>query len=168
MDTTAFWTLIEKSREGAEDCESQAERLGALLGKLKPEEIVAFDDHFASFLDKSYRWDLWAVAYIVHGGCSDDSFEYFRCWLIGQGREYYEVALKSPERAAENIELGEYAECEDLLYAASQAYEALTGKEEMPPRARSRPSTPAGTRWDEAQVQTLYPKLAKRFEFGEA
>jgi hypothetical protein len=166
MDTNAFWDVIEKSRKGADDCEAQAEQLAALLGKLPPPEIVDFQKHFTKLIDEAYRWDLWAVAYIVHGGCSDDSFEYFRCWLIGQGRKYYEAALLDPERAVDNVEPGDYAECEDLLYVASQTYQEVTGDEEMPAYARSRPSEPVGTSWDEDKVQELYPKLAKRFEYG--
>ncbi len=40
---------------------------------------------------------------VVNGGCSDDGFEYFRGWLIGQGGAYFEAALKDPERAADNV-----------------------------------------------------------------
>ena len=38
-------------------------------------------------MDDSYRWDLWGAAYLANGGCSDDGFDYFRGWLIGQGRK---------------------------------------------------------------------------------
>lgn len=34
-----------------------------------------------------YRRDLWAAAYIIGGGCSDDSFIDFRAGLIAQGHE---------------------------------------------------------------------------------
>ena len=137
------------------------------LGRLKPAEIIEFDKHFTKCLDDSYRWDLWAVAYIIHGGCSDDSFDYFRCWLIGQGRAYYEAAMETPEKAADNAQPGEPAQCEDLLYAAASAYEAATGHDEMPHRRRERPAEPAGKQWEQDQVGQLYPELAKKFEFGE-
>ncbi len=163
MDNNTFWQLIEKSRKRAEDCEEQAENLIALLAKMPPSDIVEFDKHFHKCLDNAYRWDLWAVAYIVHGGCSDDSFEYFRCWLIGQGQIYFEAALENAESAANNIEPGEDADGESLLYAASQAHEEATGEEEMPDYERARPAEPAGTPWDEEKVDELYPKLAKKF-----
>src|SRR6188768_3710411 len=139
MDIAKFWDYIEKSRKDSTECEEQAEALISLLSKLKKNEIVAFKNHFNKCLDDAYRWDLWAVAYIVHGGCSDDSFEYFRCWLIGQGREYFEAALADAERAADNVEPGEDAECEDLLYAAVSAYESVAGHDEMPSDPRKRP-----------------------------
>jgi hypothetical protein len=167
MDIGQFWDFIEKSRKESQECEEQAEALIASLSKLKKAEIVAFKNHFNKCLDDAYRWDLWAVAYIIHGGCSDDSFEYFRCWLIGQGRQYFEAALASPEKAADNAEPGEEAECEDLLYAAVSAYESVAGHDEMPSDPRKRPSKPAGEQWDEDDVGKLYPKLAKKFEFGD-
>lgn len=167
MDIKQFWDYIEKSREEADECEEQAEALTAALSKLKKNEIVDFQKHFSKCLDDAYRWDLWAVAYIIHGGCSDDSFEYFRAWLIGQGRKYYEAALAAPEKAADNVDPGDDAECEDLLYAAASAYESVTGHDELPAYPRNQPGEPAGTRWDEENVGKLYPQLAKRFEFGD-
>jgi hypothetical protein len=161
MDLAEFWTLIGKSR--AADCEEHAENLSELLGRKPAQEIIDFDRLFRERLDEAYRWDLWAVAYIVNGGCSDDGFEYFRSWLIGQGRAYFEAALREPERAADNARPGAEAECEDLLYAAAGAYESKTGDSDMP-RARAKaPAGPAGEPWDEDGVEELYPALAKKF-----
>jgi glutathione S-transferase len=87
--------------------------------------------------------------------------------LIGQGRRYFEAAQASPERAAVNAVPGEYAQCEDLLYVANRAYEAVTGKEDMPRSKRSRAAEPAGVEWDEDKVEKLFPQLAKRFEYGD-
>jgi hypothetical protein len=42
MDTSAFWHLIEKSRDESSRCEEQAERLVELLRNLNPEDIVEF------------------------------------------------------------------------------------------------------------------------------
>jgi hypothetical protein len=47
---------------------------------------VSFERHFTQRLADAYRWDLWGLAYQLNGGCSDDGFVYFRCWLLGQGR----------------------------------------------------------------------------------
>jgi len=44
----------------------------------------------------SYRVDLWGAAYLINGGCSDDAFEYFRGWLIVQGRGTYERIVADP------------------------------------------------------------------------
>jgi hypothetical protein len=37
------------------------------------------------------------VAYQLNGGCSDDCFVYFRCWLLAQGRASWEAALGDPD-----------------------------------------------------------------------
>ncbi|WP_449342020.1 DUF4240 domain-containing protein [Streptomyces aurantiogriseus] len=37
--------------------------------------------------DRAYTWDLWGAAWVLLDGASDDAFDFFRCWLIGQGRE---------------------------------------------------------------------------------
>ncbi|MFC9245678.1 DUF4240 domain-containing protein [Streptomyces sp. NPDC057136] len=44
---------------------------------------------------------LWAAAYVINGGCSDDGFDYFRGWLIAQGREVFERTAADPDALAE-------------------------------------------------------------------
>jgi len=66
-------------------CQAQAGRLTAMLEQLAPEGIVSFDEHFWLRLAEAYRWDLWGLAYQLNGGCSDDCFVYFRCWLLAAG-----------------------------------------------------------------------------------
>ena len=42
---------------------------------------------------------LWDAAYLINGGCSDDGFDYFRGWLVDQGRETFERCLAEMRRA---------------------------------------------------------------------
>jgi hypothetical protein len=164
MTQDQFWNLIEQSRVASTECEAQTEALTAILAKLPVDDIVAFDHTFREHVHRAYRWDLWAVAYIINGGCGDDGFDYFRCWLIGQGQSYYEEALKSPERAANNAVPGDITECEELAYASNYAYEKVTGAE-MPVIFGSHPApaAPAGEPWEEEDLETLYPELYARF-----
>ncbi len=161
MDMDQFWDLIEQSRHGAEDCDEQAGKLKILLTALQPDDIQSFDRLFWDRLFESYRWDLWAVAYIINGGCSDDSFGDFRAWLIARGKEVYEAALQNPETAAKGVKADE-AECEAITYAALYAYQEKTG-EEMPVPELNFPEDPRGEPWTEADLPQLYPKLWKRF-----
>ena len=46
--------------------------------------------------------DVWAAAYLIGGGCSDDSFIDFRARLISQGRGWYQKAADSPGNLAEH------------------------------------------------------------------
>ncbi len=161
MQTDIFWKLIEKSKLDANDCAGQADNLSQLLDELEPQEIISFDEHFNQKLVETYRWDLWAVAYIVNGGASDDGFLYFRGWLIAQGKDYFELALANPENAAKNAVVGDFNECEDILYVARRAYEEKTGDEI--PIMLAEPPQPVGESWEEDDVEQKFPKLAQKF-----
>ncbi len=100
MDVEQFWEIVRKSKRGAGDCDTLAEQLAARLEKLDPQDILAFDQHLRQRLAEAYRWDVWAVAYIINGGSSDDEFEYFRGWLVAQGQEFFGAVLQRPEHAA--------------------------------------------------------------------
>ncbi len=163
MNRNAFWALIDQARSEADSVFDVAPALIGLLLDLEPDETVSFARHIKDLLAESYRWDLWAVAYIVNGGSADDGFEYFRGWLIAQGRERFQAALENP------ASIGDYAEpdeneCEDILYVAQEAYQSKTG-EEFPYESvdSSPPSEPAGQRWDEEDLERLYPELCERF-----
>lgn len=163
MNQDAFWRLIEESRGQAEDCNGQAAWIMAQLSKMPPSNIQAFQRHIDERRAESYRRDLWAVAYIVNGGCSDDGFEYFRGWLIAQGRDYYQAALKDPERAADRTEPGacDY-QCEDILFGARQVYQQVT-RVVMPQTGVTLSQEPTGTLWTENDLRKLYPTLWGRY-----
>lgn len=101
------------------------------------------------------------IYYIINGGCSDDGFDYFRGWLVAQGKDFFEQVLQEPARAARRVR-DENAECEDILYAAPEAYENKTGTE-MPMPPIELPPEPSGERWHEDDLERLYPRLWKRF-----
>jgi hypothetical protein len=93
MTTIEFLKIIEKSKGGTESADEQAEKLEKLLSKLPPEEIVSFENIFTKLRYAAYRCDLWGVAYLLCGGCGDDSFDYFRAWLVGRGQKFHEDAI---------------------------------------------------------------------------
>ncbi len=161
MQIENFWEIIEKSKLDAGDCSEQADNLSQLLGELEPQEIVSFNEHLNEKLVEAYRWDLWAVAYIVNGGASDDGFLYFRGWLLAQGKNYFEAALANPENAAKNAVVGEFNECEDILYVANSVYKEATG-EDITTKIIE-PSEPAGESWEEDDVEQKFPELAEKF-----
>src|SRR5882672_4855014 len=96
---------------------------------LTPEELLDFESCFDRVHKESYAWSLWGAAYLMNGGCSDDGFEYFRAWLIAQGRQPFEMALEDPDTLATLV--NPEGELEEFMYLARQAYEEKTG-EEMP------------------------------------
>jgi Protein of unknown function (DUF4240) len=158
-----FWEIIDLSRKTSIDCESQANAVQAILFERSPQEIIEFDRWFRQKLAAAYRWDLWGVAHLINGGCSDDGFEYFRSWLISQGQQVYETVLADPERILEFLTgEEEELECEALLYASANTYEDVLG-EAMPVTAPIAPGQPAGEPWQEAELRDRFPKIAKRY-----
>ena len=161
MNENEFWSVIDRSREGGAD--EQEERLQELLTGRPRDELEAFDRIYREQLVRAYRWDLWGAGYVIAGGMSDDSFDYFCGWLIGQGRDVFEAALADPESLADvPAAAEEEVESEGLRYAVQEAYESTHG-EELPIGGPTPPSEPAGEAWDEDDVDSRYPRLAAKF-----
>ncbi|QNS08948.1 DUF4240 domain-containing protein [Streptomyces xanthii] len=170
MDETEFWEIVDSTREAAEgDPEDHAELLVDRLLQLDPDAVLDFARHFESRYNRAYRWDLWGAAYVLLGGASDDAFDFFRCWLIGQGREVFEGALHDPDSLAESLrEFDEEVDGdgEELGYAADEAYEELTGAVAADLGIPPAPAEPEGApvNFEDAGLLTqLYPRLAERF-----
>ena len=103
MDTDDVWRLVDRVRaevENADDAEAVAAGMVDLLAEREPTQIVGFAQPLWDLLSVSYRNNLWAAAYVMNGGASDDGFDYFRGWLIAQGRETFERALTDPDSLA--------------------------------------------------------------------
>ncbi|MEU2449289.1 DUF4240 domain-containing protein [Streptomyces sp. NPDC012765] len=134
MDKQTFWKLIETARADAEP-QGVAARAAQLLADNPEAEIAAAQQVLWDLLAESYRAPLWAAAYVINGGCSDDGFDYFRGWLLTQGQEAFETALADPdslaahpavrEAAAQGLELWD----ESALSIAWTAYGTGTGRE---------------------------------------
>lgn len=170
MDETEFWELIDGSREAAGgDPEEQAALLVERLLDHDPEAVLDFARHFESRYNRAYRWDLWGAAWVLLNGASDDAFDFFRCWLIGQGREVFEGALHDPDSLAgllDDFDEEIDGDGEDLGYAADEAYEQLTGTVAPDLGLAPAPAEPEGIPLDFENDRVLarhYPRLWKRF-----
>ena len=166
MDKTTFWKLIDASRKAADgDAEEQIDALAEKLEPLAPDEIVEFDRILSEYHDRAYDRDLWAAAYIIGGGCSDDGFMDFRGWLISRGEKVYEAALADPESLAKVVGPDDECQVEGYQYVASRVWEEKTGKDmtEFPRHAFERKSEPSGADWEEDDLDERFPKLCKKF-----
>jgi hypothetical protein len=170
LDETEFWQLIDSAREAAdEDPEAQTDLLIERLAQLDPEDVLDFARHFEARMDRAYRWDVWGAACVLLGGVDSDAFDAFRCWLIGQGRDVFEGALYEPDDLADLLDDFDEqvdGECEDLGYAADEAYEQLTGAALPELGLPERSAEPAGRRVDLVDDEALaerYPRLWARF-----
>lgn len=176
MDTRQFWDLIEDGRAQATDPADSYEvvtQASALLGTHPNEEIIAADKVMRELMAESYRNPLWAAAYVINGGCSDDGFDYFRGWLIAQGREVFEQVIADPDALVElpavqaAAETGMELECEEMWTIATSAYRTATG-EEMPDGSSPVSFPELDQDWDfdfddEAEMRTRLPRLAELY-----
>lgn len=112
---------------------------------------------------------------IIDGSGSDDTYLYFRCWLIGLGKTTFVNTLKQPDYLADMVEKGVEPDFEGLLYVSTEAYKKRTGKtveDDTFPRNVAfekglsydlgEPKT-TGTDWKEEELPQLYPKLWAKF-----
>ncbi|BAL86385.1 hypothetical protein AMIS_11650 [Actinoplanes missouriensis 431] len=173
MRTDDFWAVIDRATEQRPATPAEvAERAVADLATRDPEEIVAWGRHLDRVLAASGTEDLWAAAYLINGGCTEEGFDNFRGWLVAHGRKAVAASVKSPDvlagmpavRAA--AETGAVFEAEEVLTIAARAYEKATG--EPLPDAGERPRTrpEVADLWDfdnEEEMQRRLPRLSELF-----
>ncbi|MBY0460946.1 MAG: DUF4240 domain-containing protein [Gemmataceae bacterium] len=160
MTLDEFWDHIRATKSPA--ARQHAKALTAHLATLPPDEIIDFAYYWSRMLAEAHHWRLWHAAYIINGGCSDDGFEYFRDWLVLQGRDVFETAVADPDTLADVVPQTRNVECE--CYPGRDAWFAATGKKLLndadwkafeAARDARHPSWP---RW---------PKLGERWDFGD-
>ena len=123
---------------------------------------------------QAYRWDLWATAYWLHGGCGDDGFLDFRSCLISLGKGLYLQILEDPDSLADLAGRFDipYMQAEGFQYVASKVYREKTGQS-IPEREADEgaPPEPAGERIDHDDAEVMrrrFPKLVARYpEMGD-
>lgn len=172
MRTEEFWALIEDARTGADgNADAVAVRATAALAERDVADIVGWERHLRRVLAASHREDLWGAAYLINGGCSEDGFDYFRGWLIAQGREAFARAVADPDSLADLPQIGQAAvtgeefQSEDVLRIAEQAYRTATATD-LPADPEPRPAPDTGEFWDfddEEQARRRLPRLAALF-----
>ncbi|MFB7463637.1 DUF4240 domain-containing protein [Streptomyces sp. NPDC056224] len=175
MDKQTFWKLIDTARAEAADGQV-AEHTAGLLARLPEAEIAAAQQVLWDLLAESYRSPLWAAAYVINGGCSDDGFDYFRGWLLTQGEAAFEAALADPDSlaahpqvraaAAEGLELWD----EEALSIAWTAYEAATGRE-LPSDSFTISYPALDPSWDfdfddDDEITARLPRLSSLFDYS--
>ena len=101
MDTVFFWQIMDSAfNKGGFDNKIREQAILEQLIKLTPEQIQQFEIIFQQMNLKSSTWENFAAQTAIEGGSSDDTFYYFRCWLISMGRRIFEETLKNPDYLA--------------------------------------------------------------------
>jgi hypothetical protein len=160
MDNDRFWALIERART--------ADELQAELVSLSEADFAGFERRHDEVFHGSYDWRLWAAAYLIGHGCSDDEFDYFRAWLISRGRDTFTTALADPDSLAE-LEMGDGSEWEDWMSPTMTVIHARTGRYEFATnlgRPFRWPREPSGDPWDDLDDRALaarFPRIATKY-----
>ena len=176
VDKKEFWQLIEFTKEVSKGDQTRQEQ--ALINSLAqhdPQQIVEFECILREYLIEADDFNIMAAQKILNGYVTDDSYLYFRCWLVGQGETVFTNALRNPDTLVTAVQ-APYQDFEELLYVATMAYEKRTGTKEEDdedtfPRgiayARGLDydsgSATKGEDWTENQLPKLLPKLWKKF-----
>ena len=169
MTLDDFWMHIEDAKRDAPSAEIVPRLLTRRLSQLPENEIIDFSNHFRDCLNRSNDGCLWVAASVMMGGCGDDSFDYFRGWLIAQGQKVFEAVLADPDSMAELDCIPHdrrSARLEEMLGVDADAYRQRTGADNIE-ILRSHPLH--GTRnldflrLSEKEELELFPKLAARF-----
>ncbi|MGW3243241.1 DUF4240 domain-containing protein [Streptomyces sp. NPDC001070] len=182
MDIDRFWHLIESARSGAAAGGEPFDAvLVSLLAERPTREILEYAERFDEVHDALYRWDVWAAAYLMGGGCSDDSFIDFRAGVIALGREWYERVAAGPDSLAGHPAVVEAAGArrdealfyEEVNYVAGEAFERLTGDRDAfyaawagyrPAQGQGTAETDMGEDFDfddDAEMHRRLPRLAR-------
>lgn len=172
MRTDDFWAVIGRATADRPASPAEvAKRAAADLATRDPEEIVAWARHLDKVMAASGTQDLWAAAYLINGGCSEEGFDSFRGWLIAHGREAVAQSVKSPDSLADvpavraAAENGAVFEAEEVLSIAEDAYRQATGSQ-MPLGEKPVTRPDAADLWDfdnEEEMQRRLPRLSALF-----
>lgn len=166
MTLAQFWEIIRVVHEASGgDPDIKEAALRKALESFPATQVAHFAWHFDAREAEAYRWDLWAAAYIIHGGCSDDSFQDFRASLICWGRACFEGAMADPDSLAA-IEFDDVEETlffEGYQYLPRKIYEQKTGGD-LTPSGVEHPCDPIGDEWAEEDLQKVCPKLWAKYD----
>jgi len=127
MNKDRFWAIIDEARQSTVNWKSMFEPLMDRLSVLDEKDIIKWGHIFDEYHVLADKEQISAAAYIILNGCNDDSFIYFRSWLIAQGKRVYHKALADPESLANlksvkifahEVSACEYTPMSGYVYAA--------------------------------------------------
>jgi hypothetical protein len=164
MSDDQFWKLINLTYEKSKgDFETQQQILHQELRKLRPVEVIHFDNKFRKLRGDAYTWDLWGAISIVHSGCGDDSFMDFRDWVIAQGKDFYYRTLSNPESLVDVDSERIDVDWEGMGYIPNTVFKEITGVKM--PSVQVENNEIKGEEWNESNddLKNRFPLLWAKY-----
>lgn len=125
-----FWNCIKDARIKYKNNDSKV--IDYLTEKLKEntlEEIFSFGIILDEVMLESYKEKLWCASYILNGETTEESFDFFRLWLISKGENFFNDVMKDHDSLIKYIDNNEddgyvddFYENEDFFFIAIDAY----------------------------------------------
>ena len=149
-------------RAGGGDLTASTDAFRDELAKLDDETLVGVEAEFCRAMQRAYDYKVWGAAYVIHGGCSDDTFWDVRAGLIALGRKAFEAALRDPDTLAKLEDVENQTLFEGFQYVPGKFLEERGLASEGGGHGMDR--KPTGTSWvNDDELRTLFPKLTSRF-----
>ncbi len=109
MKEIEFWNFLDRYKwEGYEEKRVEG------LNEISTENLIQWCFFNEIFYKKAHKYSIWCAAEIVRGGCGDDSFHYFRNWLILQGFDIYKNALENADTLLKIFQRPRYKNRDDI------------------------------------------------------
>lgn len=159
IDESVFWQIIEQLQT-YDSTEEKCTELVTILESFSAADIKRFEKILSEKMELANHFDIWALAYLAQGGCSDDAFEAFRAWLILQGKSVFDLTIRDVNEASALIPAGLESQAEQLSGCAAIAFENRSG---LPLATKVTKTKTKGKQWQEKKLESLYPKLWKRY-----
>jgi len=77
-----FWAAIDRARKSGDGWHGMYVPLQTELSKLDVADIITRYLIFEKYCELAYKQKLWAAAATIMNSSSDDSFDYYRSWLV--------------------------------------------------------------------------------------
>ncbi|MCS4485939.1 DUF4240 domain-containing protein [Staphylococcus americanisciuri] len=115
MEEGVFWSIIDKYLKGKDTTEFLVKK----LSKLKKKEIIEFHNTFADRVNNLSKLKVYDPSVSYENYLSEDTILYTKCYVIAQGRIYYDKVLSSG-----TLDLSDDRhDFEELLYVTEEALE---------------------------------------------
>lgn len=128
MTRENFWKYIAEAHKKEKDNNGIMNYLVEKLSNRSYEEIFSFGIIVDEIMLESYNQRLWCASYLLNGDTREESFDFFRLWLISQGEKIYNDVMKNPDNLIKYVEepdedfIADLYENEDFFFVAVDAF----------------------------------------------